>query len=169
MTQLPHKASVPRGLSVGILTVSTTRSLKEDKSGHWMARRAEREGHRVVAHHLVPDAATSIVEALHIIIEAHQPHAILVTGGTGISPADVTIEAVRPLFNKELTAFGPLFAQLSFEQIDSAALMSRATAGIIDQTVVFCLPGSLNACKLACKALIYPELGHLAKHVHGGG
>ncbi len=169
MTQPPHKASVPRRLSVGILTVSTSRSLKEDKSGHWMATRAEREGHRVVAHHLVPDAATSIAEALRIIIDAYQPHAILVTGGTGISPTDVTIEALRPLFAKELTAFGPLFAQLSFEQIDSAALMSRATAGIIDQSVVFCMPGSLNACKLACKALIFPELGHLAKHVRGGG
>ena len=169
MKPLPHKVSVPGKLSVGILTVSTTRSLKEDQSGHWMGRRAEREGHRVVAHHVVPDEATSIAEALGIIIDAHQPHAILVTGGTGLAPADVTIEAVRPLFTKELTAFGPLFAQLSFEQIDSAALMSRATAGIIDQTVVFCLPGSINACKLACKALIYPELGHLAKHVRGGG
>ena len=168
MTQVSHKVDVPRQLSVGILTVSTTRSLKEDKSGHWMARRAEREGHRIVAHHLVPDAATSIAEALNIIIDAHRPHAVVVTGGTGISPADVTIEAVRPLFAKELTAFGPLFAQLSFEQIDSAALMSRATAGIIGQTVVFCLPGSLNACKLACKALIFPELGHLAKHVRHG-
>ena len=164
MTAKSHKDSVPRRLAVGILTVSTTRSLKEDRSGHWMARRAEREGHQVVAHHLVPDAAPSISEALGIIIDAHQPHAVIVTGGTGITPTDVTIEAIRPLFSKELTAFGALFAQLSFEQIDSAAIMSRATAGIVGQTVVFCLPGSLNACKLACKALIFPELGHLAKH-----
>jgi molybdenum cofactor biosynthesis protein B len=168
MAEPSHKASVPRHLALGILTVSTTRSLKEDKSGHWMARRAEREGHQVVAHHVVPDMAPSISEALGIIIDAHRPHAVIVTGGTGIAPADVTIEALRPLFTKELTAFGALFAQLSFEQIDSAALMSRATAGIIGQTVVFCLPGSLNACKLACKALIFPELGHLAKHVRGG-
>ena len=168
MTTTAHKASVPRSLALGILSVSTTRSLKEDKSGQWMARRAEREGHQVVAHHVVPDAAHSISQALEIIIDAHQPHAIIVTGGTGVTPADVTIEAVRPLFTKELTAFGPLFAQLSFEQIDSAAIMSRATAGIVGQTVVFCLPGSLNACKLACKALIFPELGHLAKHVRGG-
>jgi molybdenum cofactor biosynthesis protein B len=168
MAAIPHKTSAPQSLAVGILTVSTTRGLKEDKSGHWMARRAEREGHKVVAHHVVPDAAHSISEALGIIIEAHQPHAIIVTGGTGITPADVTIEALRPLFTKELTAFGPLFAQLSFEQIDSAAIMSRATAGIVGQTVVFCLPGSLNACKLACKALIFPELGHLAKHARGG-
>jgi molybdenum cofactor biosynthesis protein B len=66
---------------------------------------------------------------------------------------------------KELSAFGPLFAQLSFEQIDSAALLSRATAGLIEKTVLFCIPGSLKACKLACKALIFPELGHLVKHV----
>ena len=167
MADVSHKASVPRRLVLGILTVSTTRSLKDDKSGQWMARRAEREGHQVAAHHVVPDAARSISEALGIIIEAHQPHAVIVTGGTGITPADVTIEAVRPLFTKELTAFGPLFAQLSFEQIDSAAIMSRATAGVIGQTVVFCLPGSLNAYKLACQALIFPELGHLAKHVRG--
>ncbi|MBL0713457.1 MAG: MogA/MoaB family molybdenum cofactor biosynthesis protein [Desulfosarcina sp.] len=168
MAEVPHKTSVPRKLALGILTVSTTRSLKEDKSGHWMARRAEREGHHLVAHHVVPDAAVSISEALGIIIDAHHPDVILVTGGTGISPSDVTIEAVRPMFTKELTSFGPLFAQLSYEQIDSAALMSRATAGIIGQTIVFCIPGSLNACKLACKTLIFPELGHLAKHVRGG-
>ncbi len=168
MTVVPHKASVPRRLAIGILTVSTTRSLKEDKSGQWMARRVTREGHQVVAHHVVPDVAHSISEALDIIIEAHQPHAVIVNGGTGITPADVTIEAIRPLFAKELSAFGALFAQLSFEQIDSAAIMSRATAGVVGQTVVFCLPGSLNACKLACKALIFPELGHLAKHVRGG-
>ncbi len=168
MTAVPHKAFVPRRLAIGILTVSTTRSLKEDKSGQWMARRVTREGHQVIAHHVVPDVAHSISEALDIIIEAHQPHAVIVNGGTGITPADVTIEAIRPLFAKELNAFGALFAQLSFEQIDSAAIMSRATAGVIGQTVVFCLPGSLNACKLACKALIIPELGHLAKHVRGG-
>ncbi len=70
------------------------------------------------------------------------------------------------MFEKELTAFGPLFAQLSFEEIDSAALLSRATAGVVKETIIFCMPGSLKACKLACKALIFPELGHLVKHVY---
>ena len=72
---------------------------------------------------------------------------------------------MKPLFDKELTAFGPLFAQLSFEEIDSAALLSRAIAGVIGKTILFCIPGSLKACKLACIALIFPELGHLVKHV----
>jgi molybdenum cofactor biosynthesis protein B len=163
-----HKAAALRHLRVAILTVSTTRSIKEDKSGQWMARRAAREGHQVVDHRVVTDDAPAIVSHVLEIVAAFRPHALLVTGGTGIGPADVTIEAVRPLLHKELTAFGPLFAQLSYEEIDSSALLSRATAGLIEQTLLFCMPGSLNACKLACKALIFPELGHLAKHVLSG-
>ena len=100
------------------------------------------------------------------VIKDPAPQALLVTGGTGISSKDVTIEAVRPLFTKELTAFGPIFAQLSFEQIDSAAILSRATAGVIEKTILFCMPGSFKACKLACKAIIFPELGHLVHHIH---
>jgi len=163
-----HKASVPRHLRVAILTVSTTRGLAEDKSGQWMARLSRREGHDVVDHRVVTDDALAIVSQLQEVVAAFRPHVLLITGGTGIGPADVTIEAVRPLFRKELTAFGPLFAQLSFEEIDSAALLSRATAGLIEETIVFCMPGSLNACKLACKALIFPELGHLVKHALSG-
>lgn len=163
-----HKAAAPRHLNVAILTVSTTRSLAEDKSGQWMAKLAAKEGHEVVAHRVVTDDGPSIVAQLRQILADKQPHALLITGGTGIGPADVTIEAVRPLLSKELTAFGPLFAQLSYEEIDSAALLSRATAGLVDQSLVFCLPGSLKACKLACKALIFPELGHLMKHALSG-
>lgn len=163
-----HKAAAPRHLKVAILTVSTTRSLAEDKSGQWMAKLAAKEGHEVVAHRVVTDDGPSIVAQLRQILADKQPHALLITGGTGIGPADVTIEAVRPLLRKELTAFGPLFAQLSYEEIDSAALLSRATAGLVDQSLVFCLPGSLKACKLACKTLIFPELGHLVKHALSG-
>ena len=163
-----HKADVPRNLRIAILTVSTTRSIEEDKSGQWMARLARREGHEVVDHRVVTDDAAAIAAQMREVLEAFRPQALLITGGTGIGPADVTIEAVRPLLQKELSAFGPLFAQLSYEEIDSAALLSRATAGTIDGALVFCMPGSLNACKLACKALIFPELGHLVKHALRG-
>lgn len=163
-----HKADVPHNLRVAILTVSTTRSIKEDKSGQWIVRMAQREGHEVVDHRVVTDDAAAIVAQVREILAAFRPQALLITGGTGIGPADVTIEAVRPLLQKELTAFGPLFAQLSYEEIDSAALLSRATAGLIGESFVFCMPGSLNACKLACKALIFPELGHLVKHALKG-
>jgi molybdenum cofactor biosynthesis protein B len=162
-----HKARAPESLVLAILSVSSTRSLADDKSGHWIKKRAKKK-HEVVFHEVIPDNKSVIADTIRTVIEEHGPHAILVTGGTGISPSDVTIEAIRPMFAKELTAFGPLFTLLSYEQIDSAALLSRATAGLIGQTLVFCMPGSLKACKLACKELIFPELGHLIKHVQEG-
>ena len=168
MSTKAHKAHTLKSVKLAIMTVSTTRSLIEDKSGHWIKKGAKKKGHEVVFHQVIPDQQETIAGTVRSVIEEHHPHAILVTGGTGIGPADVTIEAVRPMFTKELTAFGPLFTYLSYETIDSAALLSRATAGLVDQTLVFCMPGSLKACKLACKELIFPELGHLVKHVHEG-
>ena len=120
----------------------------------------------MVFYTVIPDDAEIISKTLLNAVASESPDAILMTGGTGIGPADVTIEAVRSQFEKELTAFGIIFSQLSFEDIDSAALLSRATAGIVQGTVVFCMPGSLNACKLACKALIFPEIGHIVGHLN---
>jgi molybdenum cofactor biosynthesis protein B len=160
-----HKASAPRHVNVGVLSISTTRTLAEDKSGHWISKHLKKDGHQVVCHQVIPDDASIIMKAVLDIIREQAPHALLLTGGTGISPKDVTIEAVRPLLSKELTAFGVLFTQLSFEEIDAAALLSRAMAGTIGSTIIFCMPGSLNACKLACKSLIFPELGHLVHHL----
>ncbi|MDY6839231.1 MAG: MogA/MoaB family molybdenum cofactor biosynthesis protein [Thermodesulfobacteriota bacterium] len=165
MSTKEHKSRAPKSVKLAIVTVSSTRTLEDDKSGLWMKKQAEKKGHDLLFHEVVPDDQDVIAGTVRRIMETHQPHAILVTGGTGIGPSDVTIEAVRPMFTKELTAFGPLFGFLSYEEIDAAALLSRATAGLIDQTLVFCLPGSLKACKLACKELIFPELGHLLKHV----
>lgn len=163
-----HKKSAPRKVSLGILTISTSRTIESDKSGQWIRKQAGKEGHQVLYHAVIPDDAAHISKTLLDLIREHGPQAVLLTGGTGVSQQDVTIEAVKPLLKKELSAFGHLFATLSFEQIDSAAIMSRATAGIIDNTVVFCMPGSLAACKLACKALIFPELGHLVRHLQNG-
>lgn len=168
MSTKEHKSKAPKKLKISVISVSTTRTLEEDKSGHWIAKLARKEGHAVVSHEVVPDQTYAISEALRSCMEKSLPHAVLLTGGTGISEKDVTIEAIKPLLDKELTAFAALFAQLSFEEIDSAALMSRAMAGIKGKTAVFCMPGSLKACKLACKALIFPELGHIVKHVYSG-
>lgn len=163
-----HKKDAKKNLPIGIITVSTTRSLADDKSGQWISKFSVKEGHKVLFHRVIPDENQTISETVLEVIRAYAPRAIILTGGTGISPRDVTIEAVRPLFQKELTAFGFLFAQLSYEQIDAAALLSRATAGVIEKTVLFCIPGSLKACKLACKALIFPEIGHMVKHILDG-
>lgn len=166
MGRKEHKKNEKKNLKTGIITVSTSRTLSEDKSGQWMRKRAEKENHDVVIHRVVGDNRELIARAVWEVITDISPDILLITGGTGLNPTDVTIEAVRPMFSKELTAFGILFAQLSHEEIDSAAILSRATAGVINKTTVFCLPGSLNACKLACKALIFPEAGHIAAHVN---
>ena len=159
-----HKKIAPKKVNIGIITVSSTRAFEDDKSGQWISKRARKEGHDVVFYQVIPDKIEAITGMILEAINNHAPQVLLITGGTGISSSDVTIEAVLPMFEKELTAFAPLFAQLSFEKIDSAALLSRATAGIINKTILFCLPGSLKACKLACKHIIFPELGHLVKH-----
>ncbi len=164
MSTSSHKKDAPEHIKLAVISVSTTRSLSEDKSGAWIKKQARKEGHEVVIHQVVTDDVTAIRELTEHVTQKIIPDAIIMSGGTGISPKDVTIEAVKPIFDKELTAFGPLFAQLSFDQIDSAAILSRATAGIIRNSIVFCMPGSIKACKLACNELIFPELGHLIKH-----
>ena len=130
MSRQAHRKAAPKKVAVGVLSVSSTRTLENDKSGHWINQQATKEGHDVVFHHVVPDDAAAIVQSLLDGIRHHDPRAVLLTGGTGISSKDVTIEAVCPLFRKELTAFGPLFTQLSFDEIDAAAILSRATAGM---------------------------------------
>jgi molybdenum cofactor biosynthesis protein B len=162
-----HKKDALQKVSIAILTLSTTRTIKEDASGLWIKETAAAAGHEVLYHRVIPDDAATITMTVREITENLEPQILLLNGGTGITPQDVTIEAVSPMFTKVLSAFGPLFAQLSMQEIGSAAIMSRAAAGIVGSTVVFCMPGSLNACKLACTRLIFPELGHLAKHLKG--
>jgi molybdenum cofactor biosynthesis protein B len=162
-----HKKDAPKKVSIAILTLSTTRTLKEDASGQWIKETAAAAGHEILCHRVIPDDAATITMTVREITENLEPQILLMNGGTGIAPQDVTIEAVSPMFTKVLSAFGPLFAQLSMQEVGSAAVMSRAAAGLIGSTVVFCMPGSLNACKLACTRLIFPELGHLAKHLKG--
>lgn len=164
MSTKQHKTLAPESVRLAIVTVSTTRSLLNDKSGKWIKKEAGKK-HDVVLHQVIPDDKDVIEDMVRTIIYEYAPHAILMTGGTGVSSSDVTIEAVRPMFAKELSAFGPLFAQLSYKAIHTAALLSRATAGVVNRTIVFCLPGSLEACELACNELIFPELGHLVKHL----
>ena len=162
-----HKKDALQKVSIAILTLSTTRTIKEDASGLWIKETAAAAGHEVLYHRVIPDDAATITMTVREITENLEPQILLLNGGTGITPQDVTIEAVSPMFTKVLSAFGPLFAQLSMHEIGSAAIMSRAAAGLVGSTVVFCMPGSLNACKLACTRLIFPELGHLAKHLKG--
>ena len=165
MSTEEHRKEAPKKVNIAIITLSSTRTLQDDQSGQWIGAQAQKEGHDIIDHRVISDNPVVIAATLNKVIEDLGPQVILMNGGTGIAPKDVTIETVIPMFTKELTAFGPMFAWLSMKEIGSAAILSRATAGVIGSTIVFCMPGSLNACKLACSELIFPELGHLVKHV----
>jgi molybdenum cofactor biosynthesis protein B len=159
-----HKKHAPDKAGIAVLSISSTRSLDDDESGWWIKNQAEKYGHEIILHRVVNDDVKAVAAAALHCSNDNKIQAVVVTGGTGIAAKDVTIEAIRPLFAKELTAFSALFAVLSFEQIGSAAILSRATAGLIKETLFFCVPGSVKACKLACEKLIFPELGHLVRH-----
>ncbi len=161
-----HRRAAAKTVSAAVLTVSTSRTLARDESGRWIAKALAKEGHKVLDHRVVPDDVSAINLALSEIL-AQAPQVICINGGTGITPTDVTIEAVSPLFDKTLPAFAALFAGLSFDQVDAAAVLSRAAAGLIGKTLVFCMPGSKKAVKLAMEGLILPDLAHFASHAGG--
>ena len=163
-----HKQHAPKKVGITVLSVSSTRSLENDESGLWIKEYAERKGHHVVFHEVIADNQAMISEAVSNAVRNPKCEAVLVTGGTGISPSDLTIEAVRPLFRKELTGFSSLFTMLSYKEVGSAAMLSRSVAGLIGKAAVFCMPGSLKACKMACKNIIFSELGHIIKHAFEG-
>jgi molybdenum cofactor biosynthesis protein B len=150
-------------VACAVVTVSDTRTLADDKSGATIVELLERAGHAVAERVIMPDEADELDMAIRELAVHPSVAAILVTGGTGVAPRDQTPDALRRLFTRELPGFGELFRMLSYDQIGPAAMLSRATAGMIDRTVVFLMPGSTAAVRLAMERLILPELGHLAK------
>lgn len=164
---LSHKAGAPKSVGFAILVISTSVSKgeKEDRSGALIRSKVLAAGHRVVAERVVSDDADAIREAVLAFARDPTVAAIVSTGGTGLTLTDITVETVRPLFSKEITGFTPLFIALSYEDVGAAAVLSRATAGIIEgNSVLFALPGSPKACELAMDKIILPEVAHITKH-----
>jgi molybdenum cofactor biosynthesis protein B len=142
--------------------VSDTRTLETDSGGALVAELLAGAGHPVVSRAVVRDDAEEIRAAALAALGRHDVRALIVTGGTGAAPRDVTPEAIGPLLERTLPGFGELFRMLSYDEIGSAALLSRALAGLRGGRAVFVLPGSRSALRLALEKLILPELGHLA-------
>jgi molybdenum cofactor biosynthesis protein B len=156
-THKHHKHEAPRNLRIAVVTVSSTRNAETDGSGKMLKEIIEKNGHSVAGYEVIPDRELDISGTVLRLIE-ERADAVIVNGGTGVDPADVTIEALKPLFFKEI---------LSYEEIGTAGVNSRATAGIVNSTPVYCIPGSPNACRLAAEKLIMPEIGHTVKHARG--
>lgn len=156
-----HKARAPASVSIAVLTVSDTRKPENDLSGARARELLEIAGHKIAWARIVRDEPAEIARALRDAIEDPAVDALVATGGTGVAPRDVTVEAARPFFDKELPGFGELFRMLSWQDVGSAALASRATAGVASGKPLFLLPGSRSAVELAVSRLVAPEVAHL--------
>jgi len=157
-----HRRDAVTEVQTAVITVSDTRTPETDTGGQRVADLLTAAGHRVVVREIVPDEPSEIAGALEALLDRADLRAVILTGGTGVAPRDQTPEAVEPLLERVVPGFGELFRMLSYEDIGSAALLSRALAGIARGKVVFVLPGSRGAVQLALEKLILPELGHLA-------
>lgn len=171
-TQKPHEthhkhAETVKSVRCAVLTISDTRTKETDTSGSLIRDLIEAEGHSLTRYQIVPDDVWQVRKAIVDWLTDDEVDVVITTGSTGVSPRDVATEAVEPLLDKKLDGFGELFRALSYNEIGSAAIMSRAFAGVANGKVVFCLPGSPNACQLALQKLILPELRHLVWTVRG--
>ena len=160
-TVADHRKKGEARTSVAVITLSSSRSAKEDQSGDIIQKLLEDHGHNVPIRKLIADSRTVLRATLRELSRQKDIDVIITTGGTGISITDITIETVKGMIEKELPGFNSLFMLLSYPQVKSASMLSRAMAGILKGKAVFCLPGSPRACKLATESLIIPELGHM--------
>ena len=161
MSSTDHRRHSPASISVHVITISDTRTIDTDASGRLIVELLEGAGHRVAGRRLLRDDADQVRAMVATLTSEAQADVVITTGGTGITARDSTFEAVDGLLTKRLPGFGELFRALSYQQIGAAAMLSRATAGLVDRTVVIVLPGSQNAVRLALEELVLPEIGQL--------
>jgi molybdopterin adenylyltransferase len=165
VSQQEHKASAPASVGCYLITVSDTRTIETDTSGAAVASMLESAGHRVVGRAIVKDDPGQVAATVSTALADATVQVVITTGGTGITARDSTYEAVDALLEKRLDGFGELFRMLSYHDIGPAAMLSRATAGTARGRMVFVLPGSQGAVRLALEKLIVPELGHVVQQI----
>jgi molybdenum cofactor biosynthesis protein B len=167
-----HKSSAPTALGIFIVTCSTSKfqelstgTKPDDASGDIIEQLAVKAGHHVEGRELISDSKTMIQRTLKHALATKAVDAVIITGGTGLSQRDVTVESAAPMMEKEIPGFGELFRKISYDKIGPAAMMSRALAGSVKGKMLFCLPGSPDAVQTAMEQLILPELGHMIRIV----
>ncbi|MBA4019538.1 MAG: molybdenum cofactor biosynthesis protein [Pirellula sp.] len=158
-----HHAGSPHRVRCAVVTVSDTRTPETDTGGRTVVDLLATAGHEVVAREIIPDDPEKMRPLLLGYVGRDDVDAILLTGGTGLSSRDQTFETVSALVTKPLPGYGELFRMLSFQEIGPAGMLSRATAGLIERTAVFTMPGSPGGVRLAMERLIVPELGHVVR------
>ena len=170
-TASQHKAKAPVSLNFAIIICSSSRYEKlksggkvDDPSGDLIVRVLRQHGHAVTLRTTVPDDKLLIEQCVKKALKSRKVDVIITCGGTGISPTDVTIETVQSLLEKEILGFGETLRKVSYEQVGSAAILTRAIAGVSKGKAIFCVPGSPQAVSLSLEKLILPEAGHIIMH-----
>ena len=156
-----HRRDSPQATSCGVITVSDSRDLDSDRGGTLICQMLEDAGHTVAAREIVPDEPQELRAIVEQCVAQDDIEIVLITGGTGISRRDQTAEALEAMYSKQLPGYGELFRWLSYQEVGPAAMLSRASAGIVDRVPVCTMPGSPSAVRLAMERLILPEIGHL--------
>jgi molybdopterin adenylyltransferase len=163
-----HRQKSPLKVRVGVITLSDSRSegtlqsKSTDVSGEIIIQSLK--NHDLVSYNVIPDDKQLLLSTVEDLIGNKQADVIITTGGTGIGVRDITIETLKPIFDKELNGFGEIFRHETYKELGGGALLSRATAGVYQETLIISMPGSPNAVKLGLK-IVLPELGHLVKHL----
>lgn len=157
-----HESQQSPHVACAVLTVSDTRTHESDTGGQYILGALRASGHEVYAYEILRDEPAHVEKRLRELCDDENCHAVMLSGGTGIARRDRTYEAVTAVIDQRLDGFGEIFRMLSYEQVGSAAMLSRAVAGVCNRTVVFAMPGSPKAIELALNNLILPELPHIA-------
>jgi molybdopterin adenylyltransferase len=154
----PPREFMPIGIAV--ITISDTRTSVDDKSGDTLVDRIKTSGHHLIDRTIVKDDVRQIRAAVRKLVKRNDVDVIISTGGTGLTGRDVTVEAMRPLFDKEIEGFGVVFHMISFQKIKTSTMQSRATAGVVSGKYVFCLPGSPGACRDGWDEILVHQLDY---------
>lgn len=165
MSALPHPDAEHLAIRCAVITVSDSRTRESDRSGQLIEQSLIAAGHVIASYQILADEPELIRQQLQHLTQEFTVEAIILNGGTGIAPRDTTYDVVEPMLTKILPGFGEIFRMLSYQEVGSRAIASRALAGVLHQTLVFCLPGSSKAVELAMKTLILPELLHLTRQL----
>ena len=163
MSHTDHRQAAPQTVRCYVLTISDTRTEETDTGGRTVVELLVAGGHTVVGKSIVPDDPANVRQAIETQLSDPAVQAIITTGGTGISSRDQTYEAISGILEKRIDGFGELFRALSYQEVGTAAMLSRAVAGTAQRRMIISIPGSENAVRLAISKLVLPELGHLVR------
>ena len=163
MSYQEHKQKAPQSVNCAVLTISDSRTEQDDESGRLIRQRLSDNGHRVMSYAILKNEADSIEKKIYELLGQEELQVIITSGGTGASHRDITVETILPILEKKLDGFGELFRLLTYREIGTPSIMSRAVAGVVRGKVILCLPGSSGAANLAMDRIILPEIGHMVR------